>query len=60
MNPFKVFKIYDLWGTSRLIKKVENELDRLNREGYTIISVSFSIWQFTAFITTKRDLKMNP
>jgi hypothetical protein len=55
MKQFRVFKISNMWSTSRLIRDVENELKKLANEGYEIVSVSFGFniwWIHTAFITT--------
>lgn len=57
MKQFRVFKISNMWSTSRLTRDVENELIKLTNEGYEIISFSFGInlmWIPTAFITTSR------
>ncbi len=42
MKQFGVFKISNMWSTSRLTRNVENELNKLTNEGYEIINVSFS------------------
>lgn len=60
MKQFRVFKISNMWATSRLTRDVEKELKRLTDEGYDIISVSFSVniwWIPTAFITTSKAVK---
>ena len=60
MKQFRVFKISNMWSTTRLIKDVENELKQITNEGYEIISVSFGFniwWIPTAFITTSREVK---
>jgi hypothetical protein len=60
MKQFRVFKISNMWSTTRLIKDVENELKQITNEGYDIISVSFGFniwWIPTAFITTSREVK---
>lgn len=57
MEQFRIFKIKCMWSTSRLTRDVENELKRLKKEGYEIISVSFGLnfwWIPTAFITTRK------
>ena len=60
MKQFRVYKISNMWATSRLTRDVEKELKRLTDEGYDIISVSFSVniwWIPTAFITTSKAVK---
>lgn len=61
MKQFRVFKISNMWSTSRLTRDVENELKKLTNEGYEIISFSFGLnlwWIPTAFITTSREVKI--
>lgn len=60
MKQFRVFKISNMWSTSRLTRDVENELKKITNEGYEIIGVSFSFsfwWIPTVFITTSREVK---
>jgi hypothetical protein len=60
MKQFRVFKISNLWSTSRLTRDVESELLKLTNEGYEIMSVSFGFyiwWIPTAFITTNIEVK---
>lgn len=60
MKQFRVFKISNMWSTSRLTRDVENELKKLTNEGFEIISVSFGFniwWIPTAFITTSKEVK---
>lgn len=59
MKKYKVFKISNMWSTSRLTKNVEGELKKLSYDGYEIISVSFGLniwWIPTAFITTSKEV----
>lgn len=41
MKQFGVFKISNMWSTNRLIKDVENELEKFSRDAYEIESISF-------------------
>ena len=59
MKQFRVFKISNMWSTSRLTRDVEIQLKKLTDQGYEIISVSFgfNIWLVpTAFITTSKGI----
>ena len=55
MKKFRIFRISNMWSSSNLVREVENELTKLTKEGYEIVSVSFgtNIWYVpTAYITT--------
>lgn len=57
MKQFRVFKISNMWSTSRLTRDVENEQKKLTTEGYENISFSFGLnlwWIPNTFITTSR------
>ena len=59
MKEFKVIKISSMYSTSRLTRKVEQELRSLTNNGYEIISVAFGVniwWVPTAFITVKKEI----
>lgn len=61
MRQFQVVKVSDAWSTAKLTKKVEQELKKLDSEGFEIITVSFgfnSWWIPTAFITVRKEVNL--
>jgi len=54
MKTYKIIKLSEIWSASELTTKVERILNQKSREGYEIVSVSFSVnmrWMPTAYIT---------
>ena len=57
MSTYRVFKYTNRWSTSDLTGKVEDLLPQMEKEGWTIVSVSFGVdlwWCPTAFVTVKK------
>ena len=58
MVQFQVIRVTNFFSTSKLTKQVESQLNKLNSDGFEIISVSFgyNAWLIpTAFITVKKE-----
>jgi hypothetical protein len=58
MKNCSVVTASSMWGTQKLIKKTEDLINEKTREGFTVVSVSFSYdtWNVpTAFITLSRE-----
>ena len=54
MKTYSVIKVFSMWSTTLLAKKVELILNEKSKDGYEIITVSFGInmfWLPTAYIT---------
>ncbi len=60
MKQHRVFTISNKWSNQGLRRDVEQEINKLSKEGFEIVSVSFSysfLWRIpTAYITVFRTI----
>lgn len=59
MKKYEITKMYTMWSTNNLKRRVETFLNKTSGEGHKIVTVSFGVnmwWMPTAYITLEKDL----